>query len=100
MKDNFIIWKEKCGTGIRKIDEQHQHFVGLINRVYAFNENKREKIDLEEVFNDLTEYARVHFSTEEEYFDETGYPESDEHKEKHLELLSEVINFNKKFEAK
>jgi hemerythrin-like metal-binding protein len=99
MKD-FITWKKDWNTGINKIDEQHQHFVGIINRTYILNKSSKDKEILEAILNDLTEYARVHFSTEEEYFDETDYPESNEHKDKHQELLEKVINFNKRFETK
>ena len=96
----FITWKKDWNTGISKIDTQHQHFVEMINKTYIFNEDGKKKEVLEAILNDLTEYARVHFSTEEEYFDETDYPESDEHKDKHQELLKKVIDFNNRFEAK
>lgn len=100
MKNNFIVWTKEWETGIKKIDEQHKHFVELINETYNLNSNEAGKRKLRDILNDLTEYARVHFSTEEEYFDETDYPESDKHKEKHQELLSKVLTFNKRFEAK
>ena len=97
MKKEFINWKKEWETGIKKIDEQHKHFVGIINQVDVLNEDGKEKDKLEPIINDLMEYARVHFSTEEGYFDDTDYPDTDEHKEKHQELLGKVINFGNRF---
>lgn len=96
----FIVWQKKWETGIKKIDEQHMHFVGIINKVYALNEEGKEKESLKIILNDLTEYARIHFSTEEEYFEETNYPDAEMHMEKHEKLLKKVIEFDNKFENK
>lgn len=96
----FIIWKKKWDTGINKIDEQHHNFVEIINQTYSLIKNKHDGKKLNRLLSDITEYARVHFSTEEEYFDETKYPDANEHKQKHFDLLAKVISFNKRFEAK
>ena len=97
-KKEFILWNEKWATGIKTIDDQHKHFVGIINRAYVLNEDGKEKNKLKPIINDLMEYARIHFSTEEGYFEDTDYPDTEEHKEKHQELLGKVINFSKRFE--
>jgi len=99
MKD-FIVWRKKWETGIKKIDEQHKHFVEIINRTYVINGAKKDRKKVESILGDLTEYARIHFSTEEEYFQETEYPDMKEHMEEHEKLLGKVLNFNKRFESK
>jgi len=99
MKKNFIVWQKKWETGIKSIDDQHEHFVGLINKTYALNEGGKDKKALGEILTDLTEYARIHFSTEEGYFEDTEYPQTAEHEEKHQELLGKVLKFDQRFEA-
>ena len=94
----FIVWKEKWNTGITSIDDQHFHFVEILNKAYELNENDFNKIKINEILNDLIEYARIHFSTEEDYFEKTGYPSKNEHLEKHKELLTQVLEFSSKFE--
>ncbi len=94
----FIVWNEKWNTGIKKIDEQHHHFVGLINRTHLLNLHGKTGEKIEVLLNDLTEYARIHFSTEEQYFVDTDYPGAEEHIKKHGQLLKKVIDFNGKFE--
>ncbi len=98
MTKNLIIWNKKWETGIKKIDEQHKKLVELINKTEALNESGRDGEKLKRLLNDAVEFARVHFSTEEEYFEETGYPDTEMHKEKHAELLIKVLEFNDAFE--
>ncbi len=95
----FILWQKKWETGIKTIDDQHKHFVGIVNRTYALNEDGKDKKVLGEILNDLVEFARVHFSTEEEFFEETDYPQTEEHEQKHQELLGKVLDFTRRFEV-
>jgi hemerythrin len=99
MKNEFVVWQKKWLTGIKKIDEQHQHFVGILNRAYLINKDKKDKEVLIILLNDLLEYARVHFSTEEGYFEDTDYPDKEEHMERHQALLTKVINFSQRLSA-
>ncbi|MFA6888122.1 MAG: bacteriohemerythrin [Candidatus Woesearchaeota archaeon] len=96
----FIIWNKKWETGIRKIDEQHKHFVAILNKAYSLNEQGKDYKQIDTVLSDLTEYARIHFSTEEEYFNKTDYPDAQNHIEKHSVLLGTVLDFNTRFDAK
>ncbi len=99
MKKEFILWQKKWETGIKTIDDQHKHFVGIINKAYTLDEIGKNKKVLGEILSELTEYARIHFSTEEKYFEDTGYPQSGEHEAKHQELLGKVLKFNNRFDS-
>lgn len=96
--EKFILWQKKWETGIKTIDDQHKHFVGIVNRAYALDEKGKDKKVLGEILNELVEYARIHFSTEEGYFEDTEYPQAEEHEEKHQVLLSKVLKFSQRFE--
>ncbi len=100
MKKEFILWQKKWETGIKTIDDQHKHFVGIINKAYTLDEKGKNKEVLGEILNELIEYARIHFSTEEGYFEDTEYPQKEEHEEKHQALLGKVLKFNQRFEKK
>ena len=88
----LIEWSEKLSTGINKIDNQHKHFIGLINSTNALVESKKKK-ELNAQIPELLNYARTHFSTEEEIFDKYNYPYSSEHKLEHLKLIEKAISF-------
>ena len=100
MKKDFIVWEKTWETGIKTIDDQHKHFVGIINKTYALNQDKKSKKKLGLIMADLMEYAKIHFLTEENYFEDTDYPEAEEHKKKHQELLAKATGFVNKFEKK
>lgn len=99
MKKNFIIWQEKWATGIKTIDDQHKHFIGIVNRANVLNEEKKNKVVLGQILIELKEYAQVHFSTEEGYFEDTEYPQTEEHEKKHQILVGKVLKFSQRFEA-
>ena len=100
MKKDFIVWEKTWETGIKTIDDQHKHFVGIINRAYTLDEKGKDKEVLGEILNELIEYARIHFSTEEGYFEDTEYPQAEEHMEKHQIMLVKVLKFSQRFEKK
>lgn len=87
-----IKWDDKLSVNVKVIDEQHKHFIGLINTVYEVLESKNTK-KLPEVIKDLTAYGDHHFKTEQEYFDKFHYPDADLHKAAHNELRAKVDSF-------
>lgn len=97
-KKEFITWSKKLSVGMPEIDQQHQKFIGLINRTHNLVKEKAKEKELRQILNELTEYARVHFSTEEKYFKEFHYKYEEEHEEEHEKLLIKVLDFNNQFE--
>ncbi len=87
-----IKWDDSYSVGVKAIDSQHKHFIGLINTVYEVLESKNTK-KLPDVIKDLTSYADHHFKTEEEYFDKFHYPDADLHKAAHNGLRVRVDSF-------
>lgn len=98
-KAKFIVWQNEWATNIKTIDDQHKHFIGIVNRAYLFYEDKKNKKILGEILSDLLEYAKIHFSTEEGYFDDTDYPQASMHKNKHEKLIEKAISFSQRFKA-
>jgi len=96
--EKFILWKKKWETDIKTIDDQHKHFVGIVNRAFALDEKGKDKKVLGKILDELVEYVRIHFSIEEGYFEDTEYPQTEEHMEKHQVLLSKVLKFSQRFE--
>jgi len=84
-----IKWDDNYKIGVKAIDKQHKHFVGLLNTLYEYLESKHtEKIP--EIIKDLTDYADHHFKTEEEYFEKFNYEDAEVHKAAHEELRAKV----------
>jgi hemerythrin len=65
------LWEDKYVLGIQEIDEQHQQYFRILNRIGEMLENKgTDHEELEEEIGELADYAFYHFSTEEKYLKE------------------------------
>lgn len=88
----FVEWTEKLSVGIKRIDDQHKRFIGLLNKAHTLVQAKKNK-EVNKMLAEVLEYARMHFSTEEEIFDGASYPYASEHKIEHLKLIEKAIKF-------
>lgn len=88
-----IEWTQELSVNVKEIDDQHKHFVALIDDLYAaIMSNKAEDL-LDGIIARLVEYAGFHFRTEEKYFDQFHYEFADEHKMAHIALTNQVQAF-------
>jgi hemerythrin-like metal-binding protein len=93
----FIKWTNSLSVYVKVFDEQHKKLIDLINKTHiAFEKNETNKIA--QILDELIEYVRVHFSTEEDYFDKYGYPDQNEHKKEHSDLILQVLDFKTRFD--
>jgi hemerythrin len=94
----FIEWNDNLSVGIKKIDDQHKKFISMLNKVGEATQSGKS-IDLSKQTMELMDFARIHFSTEEDLFDKYSYPGSNEHKLEHLKLLEKAIKFNQRVQV-
>lgn len=66
----IIEWGNHFLTGLGDIDRQHQSLVALANRLSEAVGGSQEEV--ESVFQELTDYARDHFSLEEKLMEDAG----------------------------
>lgn len=97
MKKEFIKWTKKLSVGVEDLDEQHKKFIGIIDRVYLLS-SVGDTVKLKEEINNIIEFARIHFSTEEEYFKKWKYLYADEHIEEHRKLTLKALSFAQRIE--
>ncbi|MFZ5572665.1 MAG: bacteriohemerythrin [Thermodesulfobacteriota bacterium] len=100
MATGKIVWEDgNMSVKIAEIDQQHKALVNLINNLFdAIKEGKSNQI-FEKLISDLIKYTQFHFSTEEKYFTQHAYPETQLHKAKHQEFVETVLRFKKDFDA-
>ncbi len=82
----MISWTPSLEVGVPIVDAQHRE---LFDRAARFEEASRAGFTgsrLGEVFEFLTEYARVHFESEERLMAAVGYPERTDHVREHREF--------------
>lgn len=87
-----VSWDDKYKVGIKIIDEQHKHFIGLLNALYKTLESKNHE-KLSDIIHDVAEYADYHFKVEEGYFKKFDYKDAESHKAAHDEIRAKVKEF-------
>jgi len=97
MEYKLLPWSQNLVLGIKVIDEQHHHFINILNKTYAIANALQPEEELRQIVKELEDYAVLHFDTEEKYFDEFHYPLAEEHKEQHRELLLKAKAFNERY---
>jgi len=83
-------WQANYDLGIEDIDFQHHYFLNLINRLsdelrMTTSQDRRTALIAE-----LNAYARFHFVSEENMMARAGYPQLEEHRKHHLDLISKL----------
>lgn len=93
MDKTKLLWTEDLSVKNAVIDEQHQHFFNLTNE-FADEKAANDPYEFVRLLSGLTNYSRVHFSEEEAYMEQYGYPELKKHKAEHTKFIYRVSMFN------
>lgn len=94
----LIQWNDSFSVKVAEIDRQHQKLVSMINDLSDAMKQGKGKDVLGNIISGLVSYTATHFKTEEKYFDQFGYPETDSHKKEHAAFVKKVTDFKDGFE--
>jgi methyl-accepting chemotaxis protein/hemerythrin len=94
----FMVWDDSYSTGVDKFDKQHQKLMDLVNNLFRAMQQGQSNAVLAGILNELAEYTDFHFKSEEEAFEKFGYPDTNEHKKIHADLVNKVMDFIKQFQ--
>ena len=82
----MIQWDESLSVGVGLIDAQHKEWIARLHRVDAAIRARRGMEQVTSTLDFLLDYTQHHFSTEEKYMAQTGYPGLENHRARHEEL--------------
>ena len=87
-------WSDNLVTGIHEIDVQHKRLVHLLNKLASGLAYNIDTLDLNNIFNELSDYAVYHFQTEENLWHEfmTGDLWEVEHKKSHETFVTDLLD--------
>lgn len=95
----FLKWEDRYSVKVPEMDRQHQHLVGIINRLHDEMTQGAPPEALAAILKDLIRYTQVHFRREEELMAAAAYPSLDRHKREHQDLTNQVLQFQSDLEA-
>lgn len=76
------------------IDEQHQHFFEIANKIIDFTGTQSpQKENLLAMLKELGDYAFYHFGAEEEYFDKFRYEDTPFHIAEHNKYREKIKDY-------
>jgi hemerythrin len=81
-------WTDKLAIGVSTIDNQHKELFKRINDLVAAIKQHRCKAEIEGTIKFLDDYARVHFSEEEQHMRDSNYGGLKEQREDHKKYLA------------
>ncbi len=92
-------WKDEYSVGHLEIDSQHKRLFQFAEELHSAMASGKGKDVLSKTLANLISYTKVHFATEERLMQQYHYPEYAQHKQSHDQLTSQVVQFQKEFEA-
>lgn len=92
----LLKWDESFSVKINLIDRQHQKLFSLANEYHQAIQDGKSTFALSNLLDGLAEYASIHFSTEERYFDRFNFENSQAHKQEHKILERKIIDLKSK----
>jgi hemerythrin len=92
----MFVWEPRYSVGNTAIDQQHEHFFELIDRLdrsLMSGDPRAMKRTTLDCIDALAEYAAVHFADEEGYMARIDYPDLALHQSEHAQLVRRIRGF-------
>lgn len=96
----LIPWREEFALGISEIDEQHKKILAIINNLSEIFQGKKhhEQEIINQIIQELDDYANYHFQAEEKYFDLFSYQDAEAHIKIHNQYREKIVEWHQKYE--
>ena len=88
-------WDNSYSVHNSKIDEQHKKLFELAAKVEKISDKSVCKNEVKELLAEFFNYMKDHFNDEEKYMHMIGYPDLEEHRKIHKEIIQLMINLIK-----
>ena len=92
-------WNPTFSVNVKKFDDQHKKLVDLLNQLHDAMKVGQGASAMGVIFQQLINYTATHFKEEEQVLQANAYPELAKHKAIHADLVKQVLDLQKKFQA-
>ena len=96
-----IQWDTAWNIGIKEIDEQHQKWIEIFNRLErtVLSQNNKDLYAIQKLtIKEMLEYGSYHFKSEEKIMQECNYPEAFTHWRMHKDFEKIIYDTFRDFE--
>lgn len=97
---SFFNWDLRTfSVSVPEMDSQHEKLVAIVNQIYDASKRPPNKPENGKLLGELMKYTLTHFHDEEKYMKSIGYPQLDEHKAQHKELVGNATKAKITFDS-
>ncbi len=82
-----VLWKDQYCVGVEQFDRQHRHLFEIINNLVAHSDASPDLRLVSQTLNEMYDYAKEHFTDEEQLMQQYAYPEIESQKKQHAYFL-------------
>lgn len=90
-------WRDVYSVGVQQFDNQHKRLFAIAQKLYDAMSTGQGRTVLSEIFDELIDYTKTHFASEESFMQQYGYPEYTTHRQEHEELTRQVLELREQF---
>ena len=90
-------WKPEYSVHITTFDTQHQKLLAMIEKIQESAKTGVSPDSMARLFDDLIEYTRFHFQSEEKAMHQHGFPGFAAHQLEHQDLIRKAMDYHRKF---
>jgi hemerythrin-like metal-binding protein len=87
----LLTWNHACAVGVQAMDDQHGILMDTMNELRQSVVRGRGREEVSELLDRLIEFTRMHFWSEEQLMEQSGYPGLAEHRAEHHSLLARML---------
>jgi hemerythrin len=93
----LIQWNKEYSVGVTKLDDQHKEIIKILNRAMGRQFQAPDGKAIEEILDDLQDYMKEHFKTEEEYMLKHHYSGYEEQRREHNQFVDRLFEAQKEY---
>jgi len=90
---DYISWDDSFLVGVEVFDNDHKYLVKLINNLHSGLMAGFGVSEMTFILDDLVRYTNVHFGREEALMRKHAYPDYEEHRGAHADLVRKLLDF-------
>jgi len=88
---NLLTWNHADAVGVRAMDDQHGILIDTMNELRAAVMRGCGREQVSAVIDQLIEFTRMHFWSEEQLMEQAGFPGLSDHRAEHHRILAEML---------
>ena len=94
---SLMKWGPQYSINVQQFDNQHKRLIDMVNQLNDSMTSGKGHEALKSILGGLIQYTATHFADEEKVLTANNYPDLEQHKLAHKELVKTALELQKKF---